>query len=179
MPALNFTKFISAVEDGSKPLTIRDIRKNPIRPGDVLYMFTGMRTRQCRPLKMPGGPLQIRRGKGIVERCENATICRASLRIVFDWKPENAALEKVVGVVIGDTVRLLTANEERDLCRLDGFANVGQFWGYHIPFAQRLSGQAPYTREKDLYIYGELPPGPFRSMLEMYAPYHVKKALGI
>lgn len=51
MPALNFQKrFAGRVEDGSKRQTIRAMRKHPIRQGDRLYLYTGMRTRSCRKL---------------------------------------------------------------------------------------------------------------------------------
>ncbi len=53
MPALNFQKqFAAAVESGEKRQTIRAFRKdgrNP-KPGDTLYLYTGMRTKQCRKL---------------------------------------------------------------------------------------------------------------------------------
>jgi len=53
MPALNFKKqFASAIESGEKKQTIRALRKdgrNP-KPGDTLYLYTGMRTKGCRKL---------------------------------------------------------------------------------------------------------------------------------
>lgn len=50
MPALSFQKQLRApVRKGTKPGTVRQVRlKNPIKVGDTLYMFTGMRTRQCK-----------------------------------------------------------------------------------------------------------------------------------
>ena len=49
MPAYNFKKeFVPRILDGSKPHTIRGRRKRPTRVGDVLYLFTGLRTKQCR-----------------------------------------------------------------------------------------------------------------------------------
>lgn len=182
MPALNFSKFIAAVEDGSKPLTIRDIRKNPIRPGDVLYMFTGMRTRQCRKLNLPPISTAVQKpdGKTIISRSAgNARVCRA----VIDLKFESNKGINTVSVIIGNMTRNLSANEERNLCHLDGFDYVSQFWEYHAPYAKRMAsqmdGNRPFAERKEMYIYGELPPGPFRSMLEMYAPDHVRKSLGI
>ena len=53
MPALNFKKqFAGLVESGEKRQTIRALRKdgrNP-RPGQTLYLYTGMRTAFCRKL---------------------------------------------------------------------------------------------------------------------------------
>lgn len=49
MPAYNFQKqFVPMILDGSKPHTIRRRRKYPTKVGDVLKLFTGMRTKQCR-----------------------------------------------------------------------------------------------------------------------------------
>ena len=52
MPALNFkTQFAELVESGKKKQTIRQVWKNPIKVGDTLYLYTGMRTKQCRKLR--------------------------------------------------------------------------------------------------------------------------------
>lgn len=53
MPALNFQKqFAPLVESGEKRQTIRAYRKDGRDPkvGDRLYLYTGMRTKQCRKL---------------------------------------------------------------------------------------------------------------------------------
>ena len=51
MPALNFqARFAPLVESGKKRQTIRALRKHPIRAGEQLYLFTGMRTKSCRRL---------------------------------------------------------------------------------------------------------------------------------
>ena len=51
MPAYNFQKqFASDVERGFKRCTIRPRRKRPTVPGDILFLFTGQRTKQCRRL---------------------------------------------------------------------------------------------------------------------------------
>lgn len=52
MPAYNFQgRFVEAILDGSKRQTIRRRRKRPTKSGDVLQLYTGMRTKQCRLLK--------------------------------------------------------------------------------------------------------------------------------
>lgn len=49
MPALSFQpRFVQPILDGVKDQTIRAPRKVPIRPGQTLHLFTGMRTKQCR-----------------------------------------------------------------------------------------------------------------------------------
>lgn len=53
MPLLGFqAQFVSAVEDGSKRQTIRAFRKDKRDPkvGQTLYLYTGLRTKQCRKL---------------------------------------------------------------------------------------------------------------------------------
>ena len=53
MPALNFKQeFADLVESGKKRQTIRAYRKDgrDPKPGDTLYLYTGMRTKQCRKL---------------------------------------------------------------------------------------------------------------------------------
>lgn len=52
MPAYNFKKqFAHAVEIGDKNQTVRPKRKRPTVVGDDLYLYTGMRTKQCRKLR--------------------------------------------------------------------------------------------------------------------------------
>ena len=54
MPALNFKKqFAHLVESGEKRQTIRACRKDGRDPktGDKLFLYTGMRTKDCRKLK--------------------------------------------------------------------------------------------------------------------------------
>jgi len=51
MPALSFqAQFAHMVESGEKLQTIRAHRKRPFRVGDRLYLYSGMRTKQCRKL---------------------------------------------------------------------------------------------------------------------------------
>lgn len=54
MPAYNFKgQFAGMVEDGTKPHTIRQRRKRPTKVGDMLHLYTGMRTGACRRLRAP------------------------------------------------------------------------------------------------------------------------------
>ena len=51
MPALNFlARLAPLVESGAKRHTVRREAKRPIKAGDPLYLFTGMRTKSCRRL---------------------------------------------------------------------------------------------------------------------------------
>lgn len=48
MPSLSFNeKFVPAILSGTKTQTIRRFRKRPIKVGDRLFLFTGMRTKYC------------------------------------------------------------------------------------------------------------------------------------
>lgn len=48
MPLCGFQKqFVPMILDGSKSHTIRRRRKRPTKAGDVLYLYTGLRTKQC------------------------------------------------------------------------------------------------------------------------------------
>lgn len=52
MPALNFSAcFIEKVQSGKKRQTIRKRRKHPIKEGDRLYLYTGLRTKRARKLR--------------------------------------------------------------------------------------------------------------------------------
>ena len=49
MVAISFQKrFAPPIIAGDKRQTIRAERKRPIRPGQLLHLFTGMRTKHCR-----------------------------------------------------------------------------------------------------------------------------------
>ena len=49
MPSINFKQqFVAAIEQGRKRQTIRKLRKRPFESGDTLYLFTLMRTANCR-----------------------------------------------------------------------------------------------------------------------------------
>lgn len=73
MPALNFqARFAPLVESGEKTQTIRAFRKDgrDPKPGDTLYLFTGMRTKACRKLGeatcADALPIEILTGRCIV-----------------------------------------------------------------------------------------------------------------
>jgi hypothetical protein len=53
MASLNFqARFAPDVQSGKKRQTIRARRKYPIRRGEVLYLYTGLRTQSARLLRM-------------------------------------------------------------------------------------------------------------------------------
>lgn len=55
MPILNFKScYAAAIESGTKRQTIRRPRKRPIKVGDELFLYTGLRTKLVRKLKIKG-----------------------------------------------------------------------------------------------------------------------------
>lgn len=113
MPALNYQeRFVPFVKDGSKPHTIRARRKHPIKAGDMLYHYTGMRTKHCQKIAE--------------DKC--LTVC--SILITADG---NVAIFKKRIEVLPDTLMELIQNKcdllsYRDCDRLawqDGFRPEG------------------------------------------------------
>ncbi|MCP4702533.1 MAG: hypothetical protein GY862_37595 [Gammaproteobacteria bacterium] len=52
MPAYNFKRcFVHDVVTGRKSMTIRPLRKRATKPGDTLYLYTGMRSKSCQLLR--------------------------------------------------------------------------------------------------------------------------------
>jgi hypothetical protein len=104
MPALNFqTQFAAPILAGSKPFTLRALRKDGRDPqaGQPLYMFTAMRTKKCK--KFAEKP------------------CRFAVTIKLAWN--------LVSIpTIGD---LISEREIELFSRLDGFENYAAFCAFH------------------------------------------------
>jgi len=105
MPALNFKKeFADKVASGEKKQTIRALRKdggNP-RPGQMLYLYSGMRTKYCKKL-----------GEAVCTSVEH--IC----------------IEKGCSVVIGITPLPRFADEIK-FARADGFESTVDFYDFFL-----------------------------------------------
>lgn len=105
MPALNFKKqFAEAVESGKKTQTIR--KGDRIKTGDDLYLYTGMRTKQCRLLH---GPVKCLVG---------------AIRITEDGV---TVFRKHRGE---DEARALTDKETLVMAKADGFDTVEEFMAF-------------------------------------------------
>lgn len=102
MPALSFQEqFAPMIVDGTKHHTVRRKRnKNPIEPGQLLRLYTGMRTKHCRLIR--------------------DAVCSAvvSIRIYAD-----------IGQIRLDG-RLLPLNEMMHFAVRDGFANYMDFFKF-------------------------------------------------
>lgn len=121
MPALNFQKrFVWAVESGIKRQTIRPIRKRSIKIGDMLYLYTGMRTKACRKLDEA--------------KCISIKPFNMGM-LPFGHRTE------LVCVTIGN--KMLSSSEIRHLAQVDGFSNADEMinWfqkTHSLPFEGQL-----------------------------------------
>lgn len=105
MVAYSFKKqFAPAIREGLKTQTIRGDRDRHARPGEMLQLFTGMRTAHCKKI------------------CEDVRC--TDVRRIGIWFSAKAEIENIV--VDGNHIRDLDA-----FAIQDGFANVldmGEFW---------------------------------------------------
>jgi hypothetical protein len=108
MPALNYHPcFAARVQSGEKLQTIRATRKVPIKPGEILYHYTGMRTKACRCLGISKCSSVL--GIDIISVCSRA-VC--------------------LQVGPGGGQRRLCNAEIEALALADGFATVENFWAW-------------------------------------------------
>jgi hypothetical protein len=114
MPALNFqNRFAAKIKGGSKRCTIRAPRKREIRVGDTLHLFTGMRTKACRKLKV--------------------AVCRQTHPIIISRGRDGSPVIKL-------NHRRLTLRAALGLARCDGHATLQDFTTFFatthgLPFA--------------------------------------------
>jgi hypothetical protein len=123
MPAYNFRKnFVPMILDLSKPHTIRRRRaKRPTVPGDMLSLYTGMRTKQCTLIAT--APCVA------VEPC----VIKPALQEFWIWEDEtpgsrfydNSDPENPVG-----SFRLMTRGEVQSLSIKDGFVMPQNFFDF-------------------------------------------------
>jgi hypothetical protein len=100
MPALSFqAQFAPAVEAGTKRQTIRARRKDGRDPkqGDLLYLYTGMRTKACRKL--------------------GEAVCRSA-------RPICLRVDRSYGIELDGVP--LTGHECEDFARADGFGSYDE-----------------------------------------------------
>lgn len=114
MPQLNFSKqFAEAVAIGIKRQTIRAKRKNAIREGDTLHLFTGLRTKQARRLLPP-------------------QVCREAQIIRIRWKPIKGAAYKSLEIKLEKQGKL-NASEAWAFMKADGFFSREEFADWFLP----------------------------------------------
>lgn len=124
MPSLNFQeRFAALIESGQKCQTIRPVRKNPIRAGNNLYLFTGLRTRNCNNIITPVSKPYNSRKTG---KHSEYVICKSVGKIEIteeDYKPDTC----------------LRYNDIYELALADGFECITDFINflkkhYGLPF---------------------------------------------
>lgn len=111
MPAYNFQQqFVQPILAGTKTKTIRPRRKNPTREGQQLYLYTGMRTKQC---------------KLIAEK-----VCIAVVTIFINTE------YKSIHIGADPNRYALTSNEVNEFAVSDGFEDSHEFFQF---FAKRYT----------------------------------------
>lgn len=124
MPIYNFQqRFAPYVQDGSKPHTIRAIRKHPAHIGDTLYLYTGLRQSGAKRLIEPTPCTAVNTififndGRIIlVNAVYNAIDAQAFL------EDHNTQRKKFLS-----KYKLLTQIEKNKLCFADGFRYQDNF----------------------------------------------------
>jgi len=103
MPAYNFQKqFVPMILDGSKPHTIRRRRKRPTKVGDRLYLYIGLRTKQCEMFA--------------ISQC-------VKVEPIVIW-PFAKLLTKTM------TGQALSKEKVKEISSRDGFDNVNEFYKF-------------------------------------------------
>lgn len=112
MPALNFQdRFADLVERGLKPHTIRARRKHPIKPGQMLFLYRGMRTAACRRLRQP-------------------ELCLQVTPIEIDARRGCIYLDSDSFYYPSEEALILTESETLELARRDGFRDLDDFFSW-------------------------------------------------
>ena len=110
----NFQKrFVPLILDGRKTHTIRAQRKNPDKAGNILHLYTGLRTKKAQLL------MRVR-----CARIEEITIDACGHECNCDGSIEIEGIE-------------LSESEREALARRDGFENFDEmleFWSGRLPF---------------------------------------------
>ena len=132
MPALNFKRqFVAHIRSRRKRHTIRAKRKRPIKPGETLYLYTGMRTKQCEKIIEP-------------VTCAKVDDIRIELRPAQGNGALTRGLQFPHVIVEGID---LSEDEKDRLAYADGFdsfADMMKFWDGRLPF----NGDLIHWKEK-------------------------------
>lgn len=123
MPILNFTKWKADKVANGFRMTIRKRRKYPIKPGDRLYLYCGLRTKSCYPLYTP---YNITAGGSI----ERHVICSSVDDININ----------VSGVFVNG--KKLKSMQRLALAMSDGFDNIHDFLEFfRSRYGDKFEGQ--------------------------------------
>lgn len=112
MPAYNFQRqFVEPILSLEKPHTIRPERKNPTEVGDMLYLYTGMRTKKCKLIA--------------------TSSCIDVKWIGIYIRPHSEPFVMLSGNVF-------SSFELRRLVRRDGFANEDDFFTFFLRYPREV-----------------------------------------
>lgn len=134
MPSLNFQKqFVPLIEVGKKRQTIRPVRrKYPIKVGDKLFLFTGLRTKYCKRINtiLTDGNITTHNLKGIV-------ICKSVEEIYIGAEYDNEIPKSIEK--IGVWIENKYCFDSNEFAKEDGFKNFTDFINffktkYGLPF---------------------------------------------
>jgi hypothetical protein len=110
-------RFVPRIRKRTKLHTIRGVRKYPDKPGDLMYLYHGLRTKKAKRI-------------AVVECVKVEPI-----RIEMEYPDAEVALSWEVLVYVNDI--WLTDDEVEALARADGFRNWEEmvlFWDGRLPF---------------------------------------------
>ncbi|HZM24555.1 MAG TPA: ASCH domain-containing protein [Anaerolineales bacterium] len=117
MPGIDFRKrFAEMVKSGSKTQTIRKKRTPPIKTGDHLTLWTGMRTKQCEPL-----------GDATCTKVLPVKI-RLGYKDIWLWD-ESSEYPDSDGEIVGNFYQL-NQEQAEDFVKADGFNNQDEFFEF-------------------------------------------------
>jgi hypothetical protein len=133
-------RFVAPILAGEKTHTIRAERKHPDKPGKIMHLYTGLRTKKAKLLfRVPCvkvAEIRIYEPASIL----HANLCKASglhgFDSSFDGKGLYRGVHLICSAVIVDDVEL-SPDEIEALARRDGFSDFQEmmkFWDGRLPF---------------------------------------------
>lgn len=124
MGLYNFqARFVPFIKARSKKHTIRAKRKHPAKPGETLYLYTGLRTKKARRIIPPVECVKVEEIE-IVE-------------LVIDRDDDDEQAEHIESALVRIDGTELSEDECEQLARRDGFsdfAEMRKFWNGRLPF---------------------------------------------
>jgi uncharacterized protein YqfB (UPF0267 family) len=115
-------RFVEPILSGRKTQTIRNPRKIRPKVGEVMHMYTGLRTKYCKFI------------------CNNHKLISIQNITISAWCKANN-----IKVRVSVDKRILTASEIEELAIRDGFDNTADFAWYF------LDGKPRYKAKMELY----------------------------
>lgn len=116
MPLINFKKqFATAVAMGSKCQTIRKTRVTPIKKGDTLHLYSGLRTKE--------------REKLLVAKCKSVQDIEIGFRETVQFEKSDGKVRTIQNGSIKVTIdsKILSKDQLEGLAKADGFKDIYEF----------------------------------------------------